>query len=205
MLLDKLEKKGLIRPPSFVVSNTMYLTIMGSVSYGVADTSDKSKIPDNDLYGFCIPPKEYIFHRDEIPGFGTVGPRFEQWQQHHCLDEDAHGGKGQSYDFQLFSIVKFFELCRQGNPNLLDSLFTPENCILHCTQIGRMVRDNRKLFVSKEIWKKFRGYAFSQAHKIQSKEHPEVDRIIDFENSHGIPNTTKFSEVVQEMKNRKLL
>ncbi len=30
MLLDSLAKKGLIRPPDFLIANTMYLTMMGS-------------------------------------------------------------------------------------------------------------------------------------------------------------------------------
>lgn len=172
MLLDKLEKKGLLRPPSFVVSNTMYLTIMGSHAYGVADTNVKDKMPDMDMYGFCIPPKDFLFPhlRGEILGFGTPGPRFEQWQQHHVIDPDAHGGHGQEWDFSIFNIVKFFELCRDNNPNMVDSLFTPENCVVHCSNVGRMVRDNRKLFLSKKAWKKFRGYAYSQLHKMDTKE-----------------------------------
>lgn len=125
MILDKLEKKGLITPPSFLTSNTHYLTIMGSHAYGVADTSVKvSKMPDMDLYGFCMPPKDVIFPhlRGEIPGFGTPGQRFDQWQKHHVFDEDAHGGKGQEWDFQVFNIVKYFELCRDNNPNMIDSV-----------------------------------------------------------------------------------
>lgn len=177
MLLDKLEKKGLITPPPFVVSNACYLTIMGSHAYGVADTSVKSKIPDYDVYGFCIPPKDVIFPhmRGEIQGFGTPGQRFEQYQKHHIMDNDAHGGHGQEWDLQIFNIVKYFELCRENNPNMIDSLFTPENCVMHCTQVGRLVRDNRKKFLSKEAWKKFRGYAWSQMHKMESKN-PEGGR-----------------------------
>jgi histidyl-tRNA synthetase len=86
------------------------------------------------------------------------------------FDEDALGGKGKEWDLQIFNIVKFFELCRENNPNMIDSLFTPENCVIHCTQIGRMVRDNRRLFLSKEAWKKFRGYAHSQLKKMNDKE-----------------------------------
>lgn len=41
MLLQKLEKRGLIQPPAWLPANTMYLTIMGSHAYGVADTSVK--------------------------------------------------------------------------------------------------------------------------------------------------------------------
>ena len=72
MLLDKLEKKGLITPPPFVVSNCMYMTIMGSHAYGVADTSVKDKIPDYDVYGFCMPPKDVLFPHFEAKFSGLA-------------------------------------------------------------------------------------------------------------------------------------
>jgi predicted nucleotidyltransferase len=172
-ILLKLYEKGLATGcPPWLPHNTMYLTIMGSHAYGVADTSVKSKIPDYDVYGWTIPSKSYLFpHLDgHIKGFGPEPPSFEQWQKHHIFDEDAFGGKGKEWDLQVFSIVKYFELCRQNNPNMIDSLFTPENCVVHCTQIGRMVRDKRKLFLSKEAWKKFRGYAHAQLKKMTDKE-----------------------------------
>lgn len=170
---QKLMEKGLaLGAPPFLKTNVHYETIMGSHAYGVADTSVKDKIPDYDIYGFAIPPKEYIFKHMTgwVPGFGPEPPGFEQWQKHHMFDQDALGGVGKEWDLQIFNIVKFFELCRQNNPNMIDSLFTPENCVVHCTQIGRMVRDNRKLFLSKECWKKFRGYASSQLKKMNDKD-----------------------------------
>jgi predicted nucleotidyltransferase len=170
---QKLMEKGLaLGAPPFLNTNVHYETIMGSHAYGVADTSVRDKIPDYDVYGFAIPPKEMIFKHltGWIPGFGDEPPGFEQWQRHHMLDEDALGGNGKEWDLQIFNIVKFFELCRQNNPNMIDTLFTPENCVIHCTQIGRMVRDNRKLFLSKEAWKKFRGYAHAQLKKMNDKE-----------------------------------
>lgn len=163
MILKTLEERQLISPPSFVISNCQYLTISGSMAYGVADTHVKSKPPDLDIYGICIPPKDFVFPnlRGEIPGFGTPGPKFNEWIQHHIHSE------GQEYDFQVHSIIKFFELCRQGSPNFLDILFTREEYVLHCTQVGRMIKDNRKLFISKAIWSKFRGYAWSQMSKMK--------------------------------------
>lgn len=185
MILQDLHERKLIDPPNFVLTNTHMLTIMGSNAYGVADTSVKDKIPDFDIYGFCMPPKEYMFPhlRNEIPGFGTPGPTFDQWQKAHILDKDALGGKGKEWDFQIFNIVKYFNLCMENNPNMIDSMFTPENCVIHTTEVGRMVRDNRKLFLSKLAWKKFRGYAWSQMHKMQSKSYANVFK---FEKEHGI-------------------
>lgn len=171
-------EKGLASSaPPFLKTNVHYETIMGSHAYGVADTSVKAKIPDYDVYGFAIPPKEMIFKHKLgwIPGFGPEPPGFDQWQEHHIFDEDDLGGVGKEWDLSIFNIVKFFELCRQNNPNMIDALFTPENCVIHCTQIGRMVRDKRKLFLSKEAWKKFRGYAHAQLKKMNDKN-PEGGR-----------------------------
>lgn len=166
MIIKELVEKGKIHPPSWVPTNVQYLTIMGSVAYGVSsDTSDC------DVYGFAIPPKDEVFPhlRGEIQGFGRQKQRFEQWQEHHVKDEDAMGGKGREYDFQVFSIVKMFDLAMDNNPNMIDCLFTPQNCILTCTKVGTLVRDNRKLFLHKGAWHRFKGYAYSQLHKIHSK------------------------------------
>ena len=110
--------------------------------------------------------------RGEIAGFGDQHPRFEQWQEHHVLDKSAGGGKGCSYDLAIYSIVKYFQLCMENNPNMIDSLFTPRTCVLHCTQVGNMVRENRRIFLHKGAWHKFKGYAYSQVHKMNSKDAP---------------------------------
>ena len=57
-----------------------------------------------------------------------------------------------------------------NNPNIVDSLFTPQNCVLHSTQIGNLVRENRKIFLHKGSWHKRKGYAFSQLHKMSNKD-----------------------------------
>lgn len=168
---QKLMEKGLLRGAhAFLEFNVVYETIMGSHAYGVADTSVKQKLPDYDIYGIAIPPKQMVFKHlaGWIPGFGPEPPGFEQWHQHHIVDMQS-GSHGKEWDLQIFGIVKFFELCRENNPNMIDSLFTPEECVVHCTQVGRMVRDHRRLFLSKLCWKKFRGYAHSQLKKLGDK------------------------------------
>lgn len=144
----------------------MYETLMGSIAYGVS--SDKS---DHDIYGFCIPPKEEVFPHlnGEIPGFGEPKKRFEQFQQSHIDDPSAQGGKGIEYDLTIYSIVKYMSLCMECNPNMIDSLFTPQECVLHITQVGTMVREARHLFLHKGAWPKFKGYAYAQLHKMRSK------------------------------------
>lgn len=163
----QLAERGLARPPKWLPVNVHYETIMGSVAYGVSsDTSDC------DVYGFAIPRKEDVFPHlaGEIPGFGTPAKRFEQYQEHHIADPDALGGKGRTYDLTIFSIVKYFSLAMENNPNIIDSLFTPAFCVLHSTRIGNLVRENRRLFLHRGAWPKFKGYAYSQLHKLAIKQ-----------------------------------
>jgi len=169
MIIQELEQKGLIRPPTWLASNTHYLTLVGSIAYAAEDTTKQS---DFDLYGFCIPKKEIVFPHltGVIKGFGWQGENFEQWQKHHIFDKDALNGRGREYDLQIFSIIKYFNLLIENNPTVIDSLFTPRECVLHCTEVGNMVRDNRKLFLSKKCWAKYKGYAMSQIHKMAGKE-----------------------------------
>lgn len=159
-LLKNLEAKKIIQPPQFLVQNTMYLAYTGSVAYGTNnDTSDL------DVYGFCIPPKDVIFPHISgiIPGFDKNVPKFYQWMQHH-----VQAGE-QEYDFTVYSIVRFFRLCADNNPNILDCLFVPRECILHSTRMSELVRENRTLFLHKGLWPKFKGYAYSQLHKMTGK------------------------------------
>jgi len=184
MILQQLKKKGLINPPKFLIDNTQYLCYMGSVAYGVS--SDSS---DLDIYGFCIPPKEEIFPhlKGAIAGFGRQKKSFDQWQEHHILDESAK----KEYDFQVYSIVKYFQLCMDNNPNMLDSLFVPERCVMHSTQIGNLVRENRKLFVHKGSWHKLKGYAYSQLHKMSIKNPEPGSKRAKLIEEHGYD--TKFA------------
>ena len=158
--------------PKFLKSAIQYEVIMGSMAYGVSNDSS-----DMDVYGFAIPPKDYVFPqlRGEIPGFDNFSLKFEQYQQHHIFDQDALGGKGREYDFTIYSIVKYFRLLADNNPNIIDSLFVPDNCVLHSSEIGDMVRNNRRLFLHKGCWAKFKGYAYGQMHKIRTKK-PEGKR-----------------------------
>ena len=167
MVQSLAQKRLLHGQPRFLAGAVQYEVIMGSVAYGVSsDTSDM------DIYGFCIPPRDEVFPhlRGEIPDFDPPAPRFEQFQQHHILDRDALGGRGREYDLTIYAITKYFRLCLENNPNLIDSLFVPRNCVLYSTPLGELVRENRHRFLHKGCWPKFKGYAFAQMHKLRSKQ-----------------------------------
>jgi predicted nucleotidyltransferase len=170
--VEKLTKKNLLNPPKWLPDNVMYETITGSVAYGTS-----SNTSDMDIYGWAIGPKSDTFPhlRGEIPGFGRQIQRFEQFQQHGVVDSHAMGGDGRVYDITIYSIVKYFQLCMENNPNMIDTLYTPYECILHSTNVSKNVRDNRDIFLHKGCFHKFLGYAHSQLHKMNNKN-PEGKR-----------------------------
>lgn len=165
---------GMVHPPSWLPGNLCYETMMGSVAYGVS--SDRS---DTDVYGICMPPKDVVFPHlaGEIFGFGTQVKRFESWQEHHVA------ALGTSWDFQVFGIVRFFQLAMDNNPNIIDSLFTPRRCVLSSTAVGEYLREHRTDFLHKGSWHKFKGYAYSQLGKLRVKQ--PTGKRADLVEAHG--------------------
>ena len=101
MIIQKLNAAKVIDCPKWLPDGTAYLTIMGSMAYGVANADS-----DMDVYGFVMPPKGVVFPHQAgiILGFGDQGEKFENWQQHHIIDPET----GKEYDFQLFQHSEVF-------------------------------------------------------------------------------------------------
>ncbi len=154
--------KKLVTPPRWLVDGIHYETFMGSVAYGVSTESS-----DIDIYGFCIPPKEILFPHINgvIYGFGPQGERFDQFQQHHVAVPDSN----KIYDINIYNIVKYFKLCAECNPNMIDSLYTPESVVVRQTHVAENIRAHSNQFLSKLAWIKFKGYALSQLSKLRNR------------------------------------
>ncbi len=170
---------------------------MGSYAYGVS-----SDLSDTDIYGWCIPTKTILFPHlaGEIDGFGRQKKRFDNYQQHHIRDQSTN----REYDIDVYNIVRYFHLCMENNPNMIDSLFVPQRCILHMTPVAQMVRDRRREFLHKGSYHKLKGYAYAQLSKMDVKKQdaPEVHAVWEIEDKHGIPHTTTLREVNAEIERR---
>jgi predicted nucleotidyltransferase len=172
MLLQELEYPV----PKWLLTNTMYLTYMGSHAYGVARPDS-----DFDVYGWAIPSKSDIFPHLEgyVHGFDPMHKPFDVWVK------TAIQHKEKEYDFQIYGIINFFRLCLDGNPNMIDSIFTPLNCILHSNEISNMVREKRHMFLSKKLFQTFKGYAYSQIKKIKHSTPQEGSKRFADVEKHG--------------------
>lgn len=187
MLLQKLEQQELIKPPSFLSTNTHYLCVMGSTSYGVSTNQS-----DQDIYGVCIPPRDYIFPPNYIEGFDNRDLTFHCWQKHNTIDPSTKT----NYDFSIYNIVDFFKLAMDNNPNVIDSLFVRRESIIHITKAFESVRENRNMFLHKGVVYKMKGYAFSQLSKAKNCM-AFVKPIRDFEEKVGISHDTTRDQINQ--------
>lgn len=163
MILDKFIKTKQIHPPEWLPSNVHFLADSGSIAYNT-----HNQFSDYDIFGFCTPRKETIFPHlaGAIPGFGFQPERFDRWSEQHIFDKDDNN---KEYDFCILNIVNFVELCRKNNPDQLDVLFVPRECIRHITSTGEIIRNNRHKFLSKRVYYRYKGYAYSQLNKSEKE------------------------------------
>lgn len=115
----------------------LFESISGSRAYG-------TNLPtsDTDIKGVYIQPLE------EILGFGYK----DQINDAKC-------------DKTYYEIRRFLELISTANPNLLELLNSPEDCILYKHPLFDEILNNREKFLTKECRNSFAGYAVSQIQK----------------------------------------
>lgn len=109
--------------------------ISGSRAYGL-DTPES----DTDIRGVYILPK------DKFYGFEYTGQ----------INNETN-------DITYYELRKFIELCSKNNPNIIEMLHTPEDCILYKHPIFDELKQD--LFLSKLCKKTFGNYAFAQIKK----------------------------------------
>jgi predicted nucleotidyltransferase len=142
---------------------------MGSHAYGCNNANS-----DYDIKGVFTSPKVMYFPATQglIVGFDDI-PKCEHWNQQHIKSAD---GK-KEYDFDVHNLTHFLRLAMVNNANHIDLLFTKETNVTHCSAVGRMILDARKMFPSKLLWKRFRGYASDQFHMLKKEKKPTGKRL----------------------------
>jgi hypothetical protein len=84
-------------------------------------------------------------------------------------------------DMVFYEIKRFLELLSKSNPNILELMATPEDCILYKHPIYQTIIDNKDMFITKGCAKTFGGYAHSQIKKAKGtdkKQNWEMDRVV---------------------------
>ncbi|MDR2115733.1 MAG: nucleotidyltransferase domain-containing protein [Planctomycetaceae bacterium] len=65
-------------------------------------------------------------------------------------------------DTTYYTLYRFFQLAADANPNILEMLYMPQDCVLRTSPTWERVLENRQLFISKRVLFTYGGYAVSQ-------------------------------------------
>lgn len=124
-----------------------YRVLAGSYMYGTnVETSDK------DYRGFYIPTKEQLYGFRAPADTVTI----------------TEGGKDEAY----WPIQKYFSMCSQANPNVIETIFAPIDCVVGAGYVGWRVRDMAHMFLSKKIATSYLGYATGNYHRTVKNRDP---------------------------------
>lgn len=115
----------------------IFETIAGSHAYGTATPES-----DRDIRGVFVQPLE------DALKYGFV--------------EQVSDEKN---DITFYELGRFMQLMSANNPNILELLAMPEDCVLHCDEMFHGLMSARHKFLTKRVKYTFAGYAIEQIRK----------------------------------------
>ena len=118
----------------------IFEVITGSKAYGLATAKS-----DTDIRGVFVLPKD----------------------QFYSLDYTAQVSN-ETNDIVYYELRRFMELLAKNNPNIMELLSVPENCVLHRDAIMDFIKQGT--FLSRLCEKTFANYAFTQIKKAYGLE-----------------------------------
>lgn len=111
--------------------NICLLVVGGSHAYGLANENS-----DIDIRGVALRSTTELLGFRTFDGFTSI-------------TEDR--------DISIYTLDKFIYLALKGNPAALEILFTDDEDVLICNKYGDILRKNRQMFLSNNIYKPFAG------------------------------------------------
>ena len=121
--------------------------IVGSKAYGL-DTAKS----DTDIRGVFVLPKNIFYGLEYI----------EQ------INNDTN-------DIVYYELKRFIELLSKNNPNVLEMLRIPENCVLYKNEVMDMLKP--EMFLSRQCHQTYTNYAFTQIKKAYGLEKKIVNPV----------------------------
>lgn len=128
----------------------------GSIAHGLyIPPEQENGTDDTDLMAVSAASPDYYFGLNARGDFNSRGTQ-----------EIMEG----EWDIVNYELKKFVGLLSQSNPNVLSLLWIDEKHIVFQREAGRLLRNHRDLFVSKQIYNSFVGYARAQMERMTRGE-----------------------------------
>lgn len=137
------EEYDFLRNNPILNNNIILLTLGGSFSYGTSNENS-----DIDLRGIALNSAEEIL---------TMNYR-----------EKPFESRDDEKDVVIYFISQIVKLLANCNPNVLEMMGTTQEQLFILTDVGKLLRDNVNIFLSKKVIHAFGGYATSQLRRLQN-------------------------------------
>lgn len=124
--------------------NTLVLfrCIAGSRAYGTHHPDS-----DRDIRGiYAVPGKAYL-----------------------SLEQPVSQVSDQKGDIVYYALRRFLELAADANPNIIELLFMPKDCVLHQSPLFQPILAARDMFITQKAYQSHVGYASAQIKKAKGR------------------------------------
>ena len=162
---------------------TILRGLVGSTVHGL---NVNDGIEDRDEMGICVEPLEAAM---------ALWDPFEQFIHRSAAEregrENARSTAG-DLDLTIYSLRKWIRLALKGNPTILLLLFTPEDQLVHCDELGAELRALTPAIVSRRVQGPFLGYLQAQKQRLsgergQKRVHrPELEEMYGFDTKYAM-------------------
>jgi len=161
--IEEIKLKGLNKDQinDLLPQDLILLGYRGSIAHGLyVPQNDPNSIDDKDVMGVYVAPLEHYL------GFGRLE-----------IKERFIG----EWDAVSYEIRKFIGLLLKCNPNVLSMLWVPERHIIYMHELRRHLRENRDVFVTKQAYHSFNGYAYGQFKRMTHLNQEARTQMDDYE------------------------
>ncbi len=130
-----------------LLDDLIFLGYRGSIAHGLyIPNNNPNSVDDKDVIGI------YIAKSSHYLGIFKQKETIEKWVK--------------EYDSVYYEFIKIVKLLLKGNPNVLSILWMDEKNYIFITDYFKQLIINRELFVSKQAYHSFVGYAYGQFHRM---------------------------------------
>ena len=141
-----------------IKKHSIMIGLGGSKSYGTNNENS-----DTDWKGVLVPPRK--FHMTSLYNFEQTSWKFGE---DTGRKSEIAGLAEKDEEGTIFGLDKFIKLCVDSNPNVIELLYLDPSHYVQLTEEGKLLIDNRNLFLSQRALYSFSGYAISQLRRIKT-------------------------------------
>ncbi len=156
---EKINSKeyDILRDKKELEDNIILLTTGGSYAYGTDIHTDEHE-SDFDVRGVCLNTYEEILTMN-------------------CMDKPY---EDKDLDLVIYPLKQIINLLININPNVIEMLGTKDEHLFIQSEEGKLLRDNKELFLSQKAYASFGGYAIQQLRRLQNAlardEYPKEEK-----------------------------